>query len=825
MLRRRVRTSAAKRLQGAIFVAGSALLITSSALAASSPSYEFHIARKPLGEALIDFAVQSNLSIGGVSACAGRTEGLSGRYTVDEGLTRLLDGSNCRFRRVASDTVRILPLERAEPQPAPEPQGAQPAPLPSPPEPPPELVVQEVVVSATKRAAMVDQLPYAISALGAEDLRAAGAVDIDDVASQLASLSTTNLGPGRDKILLRGLSDGVFTGRTQSTVGVYLDNVPITYNAPDPDLHIGDLDQLEVLRGPQGTLYGGGTMSGIYRIVPRRPELDQVSGSFRGGLAETQNGGLSDQFEGAINAPLVKDRMAIRAMAYQDVEGGYIDDIKLRQNQIGGSVRTGGRAYLRDEVDPSLTITLGGAYQEIHSNDTQYISPDLGRLHRANQVREASNNNFGHAEAVIDKVGGWGELRSTTSWVRHDFSSLSDASNALPLFGVTATGVGSYDEPSKIDMLVEDAVWTSPSSGRLQWLAGVFGSLTQEQTNAFLRAGVQTDSPGQVLYQEHRTDHLSEAAIYGEATWSFTDALQATVGARAFLDRVETNSDVNAPQLNASRLFHGATDGNGVSPKLALSYRLPDRQLIYVSVEEGHRTGGFNTGGLIGAVFVTSPSVPGLHRQFGADELWNYEIGAKLSFFGDRLRLRTAGFYSAWTNIQTDQFLISGLSYTANAGDGRNIGLETEAQVRLTSAWTLEANALVDQPVLEKAAPGFFPHVPLPGVPDVLAGGRTEYRFPLPFGMQGLVSADARYVGRSQLTFNPFIVAPMGGYVLARLSAQVAYGRWRLAAFLSNPTDASGNTFSYGNPFNFQQVREVTPQRPRSLRLLLSAEF
>jgi outer membrane receptor protein involved in Fe transport len=512
-------------------------------------------------------------------------------------------------------------------------------------------------------------------------------------------------------------------------------------------------------------------------------------------------------------------------MAYQDVEGGYIDDINLRQNQIDRSVRTGGRAYLREEVDPSLTLTLGGAYQAIHSNDTQYISPGLGRLHRANQVREASDNNFGHAEAVVEKVGGWGEFRSTTSWVRHDFSSRSDATNALPLFSPTAAGVGSYDEPSKIDMLVEDAVWTSPSVGRLQWLAGLFGSLTQEQTDAFVRAGVQTGSPGQLLYQEHRTDHLSEAAIYGEATWSFTDALQATLGARAFLDRVETRSDVNAPQTDASRLFHGATNGNGVSPKLALSYRLPGRQLLYASVEEGHRTGGFNTGGLIGAVFITSPSVPGLHRQFGGDELWNYEVGAKLSFFGDRLHLRTAGFYNAWKNIQTDQFLISGLSYTANAGDGRNIGLETEAEVRLTSAWTLQANALVDQPVLEKPAPGFTAKVNLPGVPDVLAGARTEYRFPLPWGMQGLVSADARYVGRSQLTFSPLIEAPMGGYVLARLSAQVSYRRWRLAAFLSNPTNESGNTFSYGNPFNFQQVREVTPQRPRSLRLLLSAEF
>lgn len=821
MRKRRVRTSVAAKLRLPGLAAGSAILTGGTVLAATPPTYSFHIASKPLSEALIDFAVQSNLSIGGVSACPGRSAGLAGRHTVDEGLRLLLGESSCTFRRISGDTVRISALPRAAA--AARPGGSAGPSAPAQPEP--AFVAQEVVVSATKRAAIVDQLPYAISALDAGALDVAGAIDVDDVASQLASFSTTNLGPGRNKILLRGLSDGVFTGRTQSTVGVYLDDVPITYNAPDPDLHIGDLDKIEVLRGPQGTLYGGGTMSGIYRIVTRKPELDEVSGSFRGGLSSTEDGGLSNQVEGMANVPLVKDRLALRLMAYQDVQGGYIDDLNLHQAQIDRSVRTGGRGYLRLEVDPTLTVTAGGAYQSIHSNDTQYISPNLGRLHRANLVRESSDNNFGHAEVVAEKLSSWGALRTTTSWVRHEFTARSDATNALPLFSNSARGVGSYDDPSKIDMLVEDAVWISPNGGRLQWLAGLFGSLTQEQTDAFVSATKFAGAPAQLLYQEQRSDNLGEAAVYGEATWSFTDALQATAGVRASINRVETHSEVEDPQTRRSRSFSGTANGGGISPKLALSYRLPGRQLLYVSVEEGHRTGGFNTGALMGAVFQPNPKLPGLHRRFEADELWNYEIGAKLSFFGDRLHVRTAGFYNAWRNIQTDQFLISGLSYTANAGDGRNLGLESEAQVRLTPSWTLQANVLLDQPVLQKPAPGFTGGVSLPGVPDVLAGGRTEYRFLLPWGLEGLVSADARYVGRSQLTFNPNIVAPMGGYVLGRLSAQVSYKRWRLAAFLSNPTNESGNTFSYGNPFNFQQVREVTPQRPRSLRVLLSAEF
>jgi len=791
-----------------------------AAFAANAPVYQFRIPPKPVAEALIDFAVQSNLSIGGAAACPGNSAGLVGAFTIDDGLKRLLAGAGCRFRRVASDTIRILPKVEAEPAP-----GV--AALPPPPPPPVDApsVLQEVVVNATKRAAQIDQLPYSVSALGHDALRVAGATDIEDVAVQLASLATTNLGPGRDKILLRGLSDGVFTGRTQSTVGLYLDDVPITYNAPDPDLHLGDLDSIEVLRGPQGTLYGSGTMSGIYRIVTRKPELDELSGSVRGGGGLTEGGAASYQEEAMVNAPVMGDKVAARVMGYQDVDGGYISDLNLHQNNVDLSTRTGARAALLATLDPTWTLSLSTAFQSIRSDDTQYITPDLGRLHRANMVRETSGNDFYQGALALEKTADWGDLKSTTSFVRHQFATLSDASTALPLFGTTTSSVGSYDEPSNIDMIVEDLVWTSPSVGRLQWLGGLFGSLTRETTDAYVRANDANGAPAQVLYAENRTDRLDEAAAYGEATLSLTQALQATLGVRAFYNSVRTSSEVDAPQTNGQRLFTGFDPNTGVSPKFALSYRLPANQLLYVSVEEGHRAGGFNTGGLIGTVFSTDPTQPGIHRQFGGDELWNYEIGAKLTLFHSRLRLRSAIYYNNWTNIQTDQFLPSGLSYTTNAGDGRNIGFETEAEMRLTQHWSIKANALVDQPVLTKPNPGFVAGVNLPGVPDLLAGVRTEYERRLWGHYSYLLSLDARYVGRSQLTFNPAITAPMGGYVLGRLSAQIISPRWRLAAFLSNPTNEAGNTFSYGNPFNFQQVREVTPQRPRSINLLLSVDF
>jgi outer membrane receptor protein involved in Fe transport len=806
-----------------LLAAGAAAIVCApsvlcAAVAAPAPVYRFRIPAQPAAEALIDFAVQSNVSIGGASICTGRSAALVGDYTIDDGLRRLLAGTDCRFHRVDSYTIRILSVP-PPPTRTSVVKTEQPAI-----EPEPVAWVPELVVNATKRRAALDQLPYAVSALNGEDLRVAGAMDLDDVAVQLPSVSTTNLGPGRDKILLRGLSDGAFTGRTQSTVGIYLDDVPITYNAPDPDLHLGDLDAVEVLRGPQGTLYGGGSMSGIYRMVTRKPRLDQFSTSARGSGSLTQGGADSDQVEATVNLPIVPDRVAARAILYQDVYGGYLDDINLHQTNVDSSVRSGGRGSVLADIDPNWTFNAGIAVQSIRSNDTQYITPALGRLHRANEVREGSSNDFRQAVVSLENTGGWGQFRSTTSFVRHRFASRADASNALPLFGPAVSAVGSYDEPANVDMLVEDAVWTSPSAGRLQWLGGLYGSLTDETTDASVRAN-NPSGPAQVLYQEHRTDQLSEAAAYGEGTLSLTDALKLTVGARAFYNSVRTRSRVDDPQTGRARLFDGTAPGGGVSPKLALSYRLPGNQLIYASVEEGHRAGGFNTGGLIGMSFVTAPNAVGVRRKFGADELWNYEMGAKLSFLGDRLRFRNAVFYNIWRNIQTDQFMVSGLSYTANAGTGRDLGYEAEAVFQITRAWLVQANVVADQPVLVHGNPGFPARANLPGVPDLLVGARTEYRFGLPWGLRGLAGADARYVGRSQLTFDPRITAPMGGYVLAQLTAQISRDHWRLAAFISNPTNETGNTFSYGNPFNFQQVREVTPQRPRSLRLLLTADF
>jgi outer membrane receptor protein involved in Fe transport len=654
---------------------------------------------------------------------------------------------------------------------------------------------------------------------------------VGDVAAQIPGLSTTNLGLGRDKILLRGLSDGVFTGRTQSTVGIYLDDVPITYNAPDPDLQLADIEAIEVLRGPQGSLYGGGAMSGVYRIVTRKPELDRWAGYGRIGGSLTQLGAPSQEYEGMLNAPVIPGRLAARAVAYETVEGGYIDATDLRLSNVDKTTRKGARGALRGDVGNGWIVNASLGFQSIDAQDAQYVTPGAGRLHRANQILESSRNNFAQTAISAERSQSWGQFKSTTSFVQHKFSSQSDASNALPLFGAGTASVGSFEEPIDIQMLTEDAVFVSPNTGPLQWLAGVYGSATWETTDGLVRAGGQntltssgSGSTAQTLYSEHRTDQRDAAAIYGETSYAVTDRITLTGGLRLSSSNAQTTSDVAAPAQKKKRLYSGQTAAAGVTPKLALSYKAAPGATLYALASEGGRGPGLNTAGPIGTVFLTGTGA-GVHRQFGSDKLWNFETGAKLSMLDGRLSLNADVFYDLWRNIQTDQFLSSGLSYTANAGDGRNVGAEIELAARPLSGLTLQATALLNNPVLTHADPGFLSGVTLPGVPDVSLGGRAAYRWRVIDGVTALVSAEAQYIGRSHLTFNPSSSPSMGGYILSRLSAQVQDGDWRLAFFLSNPSNARGNTFSYGNPFNFQQAQEITPERPRTLRAVLSKAF
>lgn len=749
------------------------------------------------------------VTIGGVEACKGPGAPLVGTFDLRQALDRATAGKGCAYTFVDSQTVRFSAVR---PTPPPRPLVIARAIIAA---SEPVAPLAPLIINAGKRPVRLGSLPGGVSVIGSPQLQDTGVGETSSVARQTAGFITTNLGAGRNKILLRGLSDGTFTGRTQSTVGTYLDDVPVNYNAPDPDLRLIDVERVEVMRGPQGALYGGGSLSGIYRIVTRAPELSTASASVGATIATTESGSSSYRFEGVVNAP-IGQKSAFRAAAYHDVDGGYLDDVNLRLSNVDKTTRRGGRAAWRLDLG-DWQVKLGAALQSVSSKDTQYVTLAPGGPRRANQVRETHRNRLAQTSLKVTGSGDWGQLESVTGYVIHRYASRYDATLALTEFAEQGLELGLYDESARVRMAVQDLIYTAPEIGRLRFMVGGFLATSIEEGDADLRARVGNISRS--YYDEDRKDRLNEYALYGEATYDLGKGWKAAVGGRAFRTTVHTRSYVTAPFPGNSRDLDREAGFSGFSPKVSVQRDLSGGGLIYALSSEGYRAGGFNSGGL------TTPSEA--RRTFRPDHLRNYEIGATLNPFRGRVNLRAALFYDDWRNIQTDQYFASGLSYTANIGDGRNRGVELEAAWRATAHLTLSGNALFNEPKLTRIAPGYgiADTASLPGVPDVSFGSLVTYQRPLTAVATLMLTAETGYIGESRLTFDPRYSPSMGGYYTGKLSAQLMTDRWRAALFVSNPWNSSSDTFAYGNPFSFGQVRQVTPQRPRTWSLALTANF
>ena len=761
----------------------------------------FDIRAKPYPEALIDLALQADVSLLGASACGGGgAPDVKGAYTVEDALSRLLARAPCTWRVLGSRSVQIR---------AAEPQVEEEAAIPA-------VAVSEVLVTATKRVQSTQRLAVAVSVISAEQLAATGAVDPGETAGQLAGVLTTNLGPSRDKLILRGLSDGAFTGRSRSTVGTYLDNTPINYNAPDPDLRLVDVERIEVIRGPQGALYGGGSLSGIYRIVTRKPDLARASAQVSASTSWTQDGAPSAAVEGYANLPLLDGAAGLRVSAYHENQGGYLDDINLRRDNVDRTRRYGGRVSMSFQPDDSWTVDLSATVQHLKSDDTHYTTRSSG-LQRANRVAEPHGSSIALVAATVRGSWGWGELVSSTSLVRHKYSSVYDASAVVDLFTANGSKRAVYSDTTRTEMLVQDLVLTSRGAGRFQWLAGLYGSDTSEDSPATLVARGPV-GPLATVYRDDRRDRIFELAAYGEAAVEISPGWTVALGGRAFKISGKTSSDV-ASERFAPRSFERRADFSGVSPKISLQWEAAPGDLVYAVISEGYRAGGINSGG--------ARPLAAARETFAPDRLRNYELGAKLHAFDGRLVTHSALFYDVWKNIQTDQFRPSGIPYTANVGDARVAGIETELTYRWDMGLTVQANVLASQTRIIRANPDYAPQLTggLPGAPGLSGGVLAIYQRRVWRDLALHVVGEANYVGRSRVTFDPALAPEMGGYVRAKLSVGLSGRRSEAEVFLTNPANALSDTFAYGNPFSFSQVRQVTPQRPRTIGLSFSTTF
>lgn len=792
--------------------------------AASATPKPFTIRAQPLASALLAFSDQANLSVSysDVDISALKAKELIGQAEPDEALRRLLAGTGLGFRFVDSASVRIFHLAAVS---GPAPTDAE--------ELPSRGSISEVTVTATKRTERLQDTATSAAVVADPGLWRGGIADTAGLDAFIAGFSTTNLGPGRNKVFVRGLSDGLFVGRTQSAVGIYLDETPINFSAANPDLRLVDMQQIEVLRGPQGMLYGSGSIGGVYRMVTNKPDLGQAAGRIALAGSLTQGGKPNRSIDGMLNFPLVTDRIGLRLVGYFEGSGGYIDDVRLNERNINGSHVSGGRGMLRWELSDRWTLDLATTVQYIDQDDSQYFTAEAGPFKRDNYVSQPYSDRVIINTATIIADLGWANLISSTSIIDRDISAQYDATLAVPRF-VALGGIASpFLSKRDIEMISHESRLTSTGGGAIRWLLGAFYLHTRETYDTSLTVPDAGDVfasigfPSDIVHQESRDEGVTELALFGNLEWFLSDSFSVDVGARIFRNAFDVTSTTSGISVGGEAVAQGRRAQTDAVPKFVLSYRAADDLLIYLRAEEGYRTGGVNIDTPILAVPPEDDEPTSEVSVFRDDKLWNVEMGIKSEWLQGRLTVNAAVFYVNWKNIQTDQLRPTGLTYVTNAGNGRNLGGEIEVAAKPWPNLEVMVNLLANSPHLTtiNSALGSEPGDELPGVSDLDAGAAVTYTFRVMNMFDGRISFTYTYVGKSNLFFDESNAATMGGYQLGTLVAAMTRGGLEFGISAKNLWNSRGNSFAFGNPFSLPFQHQVTPVQPRTVGVFANYQF
>jgi len=701
-----------------------------------------------------------------------------------------------------------------------DPAGAQTAPT----------EIGEVIVTATRHAERLQDVPASIQAIGGQDLQRAGAVDFADYGRTVAGVSFLDNGPGRSQIFIRGVSTGgdVDTGK-EATVGVYIDETPVSEGSSQPDLKLYDIDRIEVLRGPQGTLYGSGSLGGTLRIITRQPEFGTLSGFVQGQVSGTQRGGTNESANGWINLPM-GEKVAVRAVAYAVHNDGFIDDAfgPPRKN-INDEDTYGGRLAIRAQPTDALNLMLTGIYQKTESGAYERATdrfPDLVILQSA---PEPFRDRYGVINLKVDYDLGFATLTSSTSAFDRRRYFENDIDYFLGALGLPQ-GVSplTYEAKAK----AEELRLASNGKGRFRWVAGAFLSDRDDDFHQTINplGAPPPAMPGGNLFLAETHASTKQLAGFGEASLEVLPKLTATVGLRVSRTDRSVEAIKDGLFLGDRSVLRGDFKQTSTTPKFNLSYKPSDEVLLYIQAAEGFRIGGVNPG--LPPCATTPGCTVDVGDTFGSDKLWNYEAGLKLQLLDRRVTLNMAAFYIDWKDIQLNVNRGDGFNGFLNAGTATSKGVEVEGQAQLTDYLRVGGQITYTDAKLGDL-PASLADVAVPGarLPDVArwnAAANAEWRKPLGSERTLYVRGDVQYVGDRASSLGP-TSQTLKSYALLNLRIGLEKGPYEVALFANNLTDERAqldrvfNTGVLGGqPITLDRV---TINTPRTVGVVASRRF
>jgi iron complex outermembrane recepter protein len=733
----------------------------------------------------------------------------------------------------------------------------------------PSGTLEDIIVTAEKRSESLEKVPLSIVAYTSQSLAELGVQDFNTLAARIPGVTLNSAGPGRSSYSIRGVAS---VGGNAPTTGLYVDETPILPSGGDgatasidPDLF--DLARVEVLRGPQGTLYGASSMGGTVRLITNQPNLAKTEGAVKVEGSDTQHGGGNVRLDAMYNMPLIGDRVALRIVGTYKDFSGFVDRYigvwapnpgaqppypvsPAQPSSIVRNVNTEKlyslRTMLKIAVNDAFTVTPSVWVQDLQmGGPPDYDVPSGqsgGPLIQARpfNLSEAYSDRFVLSNITMNYDLGWGSLLSTTSYMHRRETTPDDETEALEanipqgqfVPNVYAPIVTTRELTEEVRLAFNPAGWA---------LSGVTGAYFNNADRHYYvnyitpnYAALFGNSPSSVPYlpyvqltdvnySQHGDYSPKQSAVFAELNYAITGRWKATAGLRWY-DLQYTTARYEDGWSNGGPTFSpGSAKNTGFNPKAELSYQATEEQLYYLSASRGVRPGGVNTSNL---------AAKGCGQDYGPyqpDSLWNYEGGAKTRWLDGALTVNGAVYYIKWSDVQQGRTLPCSYQITQNAGSAKVHGGELEIQGTIGAHVQLGGGVGYTKAVLAADAPslGGMEGQQLENVPLWNANAGAKYLFnPLP-GYDGFVRADGQYVGESYPNFARTDPATFQrAYALLDLRTGIIHGAWEANLFVSNVFDkqAALSRFNSDN-YDASTRSRIFTNRPRTAGLSLQWKF
>ena len=665
-----------------------------------------------------------------------------------------------------------------------------------------ESFTEEVTVTARKREESLQEVPFSVVAPTEDQLRERGAVTLEDVSANVAGFSVQNLGPGQSQVAMRGVSAGQIVRDqpgVKEQVGVYLDESVISLSLFTPDIDLFDMSRVEVLRGPQGTLFGSGSLSGTVRYISNQPELG-ISESFgEFALNSIDDGDTDGEAKVAVNVPL-GENSAMRFVGYYTGFGGYIDavqpDLSI-SDDVNGGERIGGRLAFRFEPNERLTVTPRILFQDIETEGWNRIDDynilanpftttrpavNLGERQQFTQLEETFTDEFFLFDLNIEYEFDNVTLTSITSYTQRDVLVVRDAT-ALTA-SITGGSIGLPEEVYTLDGPLDDATEAevltqefrlSGATDRVDWVVGLFYSETTRDYGQSLLVdgfealtGIPTQglrAPRDVLFFSDLSYDLEQTALFGEFTYAVNDKFDLTAGLRFYdfdEDRDQIFDGIFGNDDNGTLLVStpGTTSADGIAPRVIASYKVDDELTLNAQVSKGFRLGGINDPLNVPLCTPADLATFGGRDTWEDEVLWNYEVGAKRTFKDGRGIFNIAAFFMDIEDLQATVTAGSCSSRVIfNVPEAESRGLELDLTIPVSYFFDISISASYTDSELKSTltstdangnvsvVSGIQSGNRLPTVPELQAAIAASYRWEMQNGWAGYAIGTFQHVG------------------------------------------------------------------------------